>query len=160
MNKKTKQIEKDLTKVREIVSRHSEESGPLIPVLQSAQETFGYLPEHVLQAISTELKVPLSRIYGIVTFYAQFHLKRRGKNIVRCCLGTACYVKGVGEVVSTIRSELKLKAEEDTTPDYKFTLEIARCLGTCFLAPVIMINNDYYGNLSPNKVPGVLNLYR
>ncbi len=159
MKKKKKQVEKDLIKVREIVSKRKEENGPLMPVLQDAQEVFGYLPEHVLQAISRELKVSLSNIYGVVTFYAQFHLKRRGKNIVRCCLGTACYVKGAKEIIGTIKSELKLKPGEDTTPDYRFTLEIARCLGTCFLAPVIMINNDYYGNLSTNKVPGVLSLY-
>jgi len=160
VKKKKKQVQKDSVKVREIVSKYRQESGALIPVLQDAQEAFGYLPEHVLQAISKELKVPLSNIYGVVTFYAQFHLKRRGKNIVRCCLGTACYVKGAKEIIGTIKSELKLKPGEGTTPDYRFTLEIVRCIGTCFLAPVIMINNDYYGNLSPNQVPGVLSLYR
>lgn len=159
MKKKT-QIEKDLEEVKGIVSKHKGKKGSLIPVLQDAQEIFGYLPEHVLQAISKETKIPLSRIYGVVTFYAQFHLKRRGKNIIRCCLGTACYVKGAKEIINTVKSELKLKADEDTTHDYKFTLEIARCLGTCFLAPAIMINNDYYGNLSPNMVPEVLKTYR
>ena len=159
-NEENKQIEKDLKKVREITSKHRGTNGSLMPALQNAQEIFGYLPEHVLEAISAELNVPLSRIYGIVTFYSQFYLTRRGKNIIKCCLGTACYVKGAKEIINTIRTELKLKPNEDTTTDYKFTLEIAMCLGTCFLAPVIMINNDYYGNLSTDKVPGILKLYR
>ena len=156
MKENSNKIEK---KIAKIASKYRSEKGALISVLQDAQEAFGYLPQHVLRAISKELKIPLSEVYGVVTFYAQFYLKRRGRNIIRVCLGTACYVKGAMEIVNTVRSELGLKTGQDTTSDYKFTLEIARCLGTCFLSPAIMINNDYYGNLSPEKVPGILKLY-
>ena len=154
--------EEDIRKVRlsEIILKHIGEKGALIPTLQETQKSFGYLPEHVLHKIANGLRIPLSEIYGVVTFYTQFSLTRRGKNIIKCCMGTACYVKGAEEIVNTIRRELALKEGENTTSDYKFTLETAMCLGTCFLSPVIMVNNDYYGNLSPDKVPGVLKLYR
>jgi NADH-quinone oxidoreductase subunit E len=152
--------EEDIREVNEIILKHRGKKGALIPTLQETQESFGYLPEHVLHAIANGLRIPLSKIYSVVTFYTQFSLARRGKNIIKCCMGTACYVKGAKEIVNTIRRELALKEGENTTGDYKFTLEIAMCLGTCFLSPVIMVNNDYYGNLSPDKVPGVLKLYR
>lgn len=157
MKKSKNKIEKE---IRTIVAKHKEEKGPLIPVLQDAQDAFGYLPEQALRVISKELKIPLSGIYGVVTFYAQFHLERKGENTLKVCMGTACYVKGAPEIVDAIRRELQLQDDENTTSDYKFTLEIARCLGTCFLGPVIMVNDDYYGNLTPDRIPGVLKLYR
>lgn len=151
--------EENIKKVAEIILKYEGKEGALIPVLQDVQEIFNYLPEHALEEVAKGLKVPLSHIYAVITFYTQFYLTRRGKNIIKCCLGTACYVKGAKETASAIRSELKLKEGQNTTDDYKFTLEIARCLGTCFLAPAIMINNDYYGNLLPGQIPKILKLY-
>ncbi len=159
MEKRQSNTKEDIKKINKIILKHEGKSGVLIPVLQEAQEIFGYLPEHVLQAVAKGLNIPPSTVYGVVTFYTQFYLTRRGRNLIKCCLGTACYVKGGKKIIDTIRKELKLKENEDTTADYKFTLETARCIGTCFLAPVILINNDYYGNLSPKEIPGILQLY-
>lgn len=130
----------------------------LIPVLQEAQEIYGYLPKEVLEAISKGLKVPLSAIYGVVTFYAQFYLEKRGRNIVRVCRGTACHVRGGKTVQESVEEFLKLK-EGETTPDYKFTLETVACLGACALSPVMMVNKNYYGKMNKQKAQGILKTY-
>jgi len=146
------------SEVDKILKKYKNEAGSLIAILQEAQEVYGYLPEEVLIYISEQSKIPLSKIYGIVTFYAQFSLIPRGRNTIKICQGTACHVKGVKRVLARLEEVLGIKADQ-STPDLKFTLEIVRCLGTCFLAPVIMINHDYFGKLTPDKVDNILEQY-
>jgi len=131
----------------------------LIGVLQRVQERLGYLPREALVAVGRRARVPLSRIYGIVTFYAQFYTEPRGRHTIRCCRGTACHVKGAQRVIETVERELGIK-EGQTTPDMLFYLETVACLGTCFLAPVMMVDSNYYGVLTPQKIERVLRSYR
>ena len=145
-------------KIDKILEKYEGEAGGLIPILQEVQETCGYLPEGILTYVSERSRVPLSKIYGIVTFYAQFSLVPRGKNTIKICQGTACHVKGGKRVLSKLEKVLGIKAGE-TSSDLKFTLETVRCLGTCFLAPVMMINSDYFGKLTPDRVSSVLGQY-
>lgn len=141
-----------------VFARFRGQKGSLIPVLQAAQEIYGYLPPEVLKSISQELGVPLSKVYGVATFYAQFHLKPRGRNIIRVCLGTACHVRGGAKVFERIREELGI-ADGETTEDLKFTLESVACIGACGLAPVMMINDDTHGRLTPQAVKEILAQY-
>lgn len=145
-------------KIDKILEKYEREAGGLIPILQEVQETCGYLPEGILTYVSERSKVPLSKIYGIVTFYAQFYLVPRGRNTIKICLGTACHVKGAKRVLAKLEEALGIKVG-GTSSDSKFTLEIVRCLGTCFLAPVMMINRDYFGKLTPDKVGKILKQY-
>jgi NADH:ubiquinone oxidoreductase subunit E len=145
----------DLSKVEEILQSHGKEEASLIPVLQQVQEKFGYLPEEVLVAVGRGLNVPLSRIYGVVTFYSQFYLTRRGKHTVKVCRGTACHVKGGKSVINAAKGFLGLE-DGETTADFNFSLETVACLGTCFLAPVMMVDRTYYGKLVAQKVPTIL----
>jgi len=131
----------------------------LIGVLQEVQDRFGYLPRPALEKISRRARLPLSRVYGVVTFYAQFYTEPRGRHTIRCCRGTACHVKGAGRVLDAVKRELGVD-EDETTPDLLFYLETVACVGTCFLAPVMMIDNQYYGMLSPQKVQRILQSYR
>jgi len=131
----------------------------LIGALQEIQAKFGYLPRSALEKISQRTKIPLSRIYGVVTFYAQFYTEPRGRHTILCCRGTACHVKGAPRVIDTVRQELGID-EGESTPDLLFYLETIACLGTCFLAPVMMIDNEYFGNLTPRKVESILRRYR
>ena len=130
--------------------------GSVIPVLQQTQDIFGYLPKEILIRIAKELDVPISQIYGVVTFYAQFHLSPRGKNIIRSCQGTACHVRGAKLVLQAIKDKLGLKEGETTTKDLKFTLETVACIGACGLAPCMMINDDTHGRLTPAKVDDII----
>ena len=134
-------------------------SSNLINLLQEVQEKFGYLPRYALQSISARTKIKLSRIYGVVTFYAQFYLVPRGKHTILCCRGTACHVKGAAQVLSTIERILGIR-DGETTEDMLFYLETLACLGTCFLAPVIMIDDNYYGELTPEKINRIIQSYR
>lgn len=145
-------------KIDKILEKYEREAGGLIPILQEVQETCGYLPEGILTYVSERSRVPLSKIYGIVTFYAQFSLVPRGRNTIKICLGTACHVKGAKRVLAKLEEALGIKVG-GTSSDSKFTLEIVRCLGTCFLAPVMMINRDYFGKLTPDKVGKILKQY-
>jgi len=149
----------DLSGVEEILERHGKEEGPLIPVLQEVQALFRYLPEEALVMIGRRLNIPLSRIYGVVTFYAQFYLTPRGKHVIKSCQGTACHVRGGHSALDALSRELKVNPGE-TTPDLNFTLETVACLGTCFLAPVVMVDNDYYGKLTPKRAVDALKKYR
>lgn len=130
----------------------------LIALLQSAQNTYGFLSEDVIKKISKHLDVSLSEIYGVVTFYSQFYLTKHGKYTIKTCQGTACHVKGSSSVLQILQDELKIKPGE-TTIDLKWTLEVVYCLGTCFLAPVMMINKEYYGRLTSDKVKSILKSY-
>ncbi len=131
----------------------------LIGVLQEIQERVGYLPREALEEVSRRSKTPLSRIYGVVSFYAQFHTEPRGRHTILCCRGTACHVKGAGRVLDAVRRELGID-EGESTPDLMFYLETVACLGTCFLAPVMMIDSEYYGMLTPQKVTAILRNHR
>ena len=148
-----------LQPLREIFSRYSTEQANLIPILQEAQEQYGYLPADILQEIASSMKLSTAKVYGVVTFYTQFHLKPRGKNVIRVCTGTACHVRGGTEVLRAIEQDLGITSG-GTTEDLQFTLETVACIGACGLAPVIMINDDTYGRLSPDKVAGILAGYR
>ncbi|RKX97118.1 NADH-quinone oxidoreductase subunit NuoE family protein [Palaeococcus sp. (in: euryarchaeotes)] len=123
----------------------------LIPLLQKTQENFGYLPREALEEISRYLKVPLTRVYGVATFYAQFRFEPLGKYVVRICHGTACHVNGAVNISQAIKEEVGIE-EGQTTEDGLITLERVACLGCCSLAPVIMINDKVFGKLTPEKV--------
>jgi NADH-quinone oxidoreductase subunit E len=131
----------------------------LMGLLQDIQEEVGYLPVEALETVSRHLKIPLSHIYGVISFYAQFSLTPRGKNIIKMCMGTACHIRGGQMVLDEIRFYLGLNGK-DTTDDRLFSLEVVRCLGTCFLAPVMMIGNKYYGKLTTAKVRKIVKSYQ
>ncbi len=151
--------EKDLARLDEVLADLGSAKGTLIPVLQKAQDIFGYLPRDVLVRISEKMHVPISQVYGVVTFYAQFHLEPRGRNIVRSCQGTACHVRGAKGILKELRDCLGLKGEEVTTKDLNFTLETVACIGCCGLAPVIMVNDETHGRLVPEAIKGILAQY-
>lgn len=140
----------DMAPLDEVLDAYKTERGAVIPVLQKAQEIFGYLPPEVLQHISKRLRVPISQIYGVATFYAQFYLNRRGRHSVRLCDGTACHVRGAAKIISTLERDLNIKAGE-TLPDYRVTLDVVYCLGSCGLAPVAVIDDQVVGRLVPEK---------
>ncbi len=129
-----------------------------MPVLQGAQEIYGYLPIEVQKLVSEHLEVPLEEVYGVSTFYSQFSLNPKGKYKISVCLGTACYVKGSGEVFDKLSECLGIKGGE-CTADGKFSLEACRCIGACGLAPVLTINDDVYGRLVADDIPGILEKY-
>jgi len=149
----------DLDPLDAILSRLGDVTADkLIPMLQEIQGEYGYLPPEVLMEASSRTGIPASRIYGVVTFYEQFHLEPRGRHTIRCCRGTACHVRGGREIIRAVQRELGVE-EGETTEDMKFTFETVACLGTCFLAPVMMVDNDYYGLLTPDKVKKALDSY-
>lgn len=131
----------------------------LIATLHKAQNLYGYLDTDVMELIANTMNIPTAHIWGVATFYHYFNLKPKGKYVISICLGTACYVKGAGEVLDALKDELRIKVGE-TTEDMLFTLQEARCLGACGLAPVIMINDKIYGELTPKKVKDVVAKYR
>ena len=141
----------DMAPLDEVLDEFKDQKGAVIPILQRAQEIYGYLPKEVLEYISKKTGVPQSQIFGVATFYAQFYLKRRGRHIVRQCDGTACHVRGSARIISTIEDELEIKSGE-TTPDYKATYEVVYCLGSCGLAPVAVIDDKVVGNLVSEKM--------
>lgn len=149
---KVKQFKLDLVNIHE-------KSGSLIPLLQSAQDSYGYIPEEAICYISEIVDIPMSEIYGVITFYSQFRLQPLGKYIIKVCEGTACHVNGVKNILRALQNELAISIGE-TTEDGQFTLESVACLGCCSLAPVIMVNDDTYGNLVPGNVSKILKKYR
>ena len=134
------------------------EKGSLMPMMQKAQEIYGYLPIEVQTMISDELHVPLEKIYGVATFYSQFALNPKGRYQISVCLGTACYVKGSGDIYNKLMDLLGIVGGE-CTPDGKFSLDACRCVGACGLAPVMMINDEVYGRLSVDDVEAILAKY-
>ena len=148
-----------LASLDKAVEQHRCTPGALIPVLQIAQGLFGYLPEKALKRISQGLDTSYSEVAGVVSFYSFFSTAPRGKHVVRVCLGTACYVRGGTRILEGIKKKLGI-AEGETTPDRLFSLEIARCFGACGLAPVIMIDQDVYHRVNPNKLDEIFNQYR
>ena len=131
----------------------------LIPLLQKVQEELGYVPEEAIDSISKRTGVPASEVFGILTFYAQFRLKPRGKNLISVCLGTACHVLGATKILEALERHLNIQQGE-TTPDREFTLAEVRCLGSCSLAPVMVVNQDTYGRLTPDKALKIVERYR
>ncbi|MGI6576020.1 MAG: NADH-quinone oxidoreductase subunit NuoE [bacterium] len=148
----------EYARLAELLAKYQGKEGALIPVLQEAQNIFGYLPEPVLVQIAESFRMPLSQVYGVATFYAQFHLKPRGRHVIRVCQGTACHVRGSAKVLERVKKELGIDSGE-TTKDLRFTIEPVACLGACGLAPVMMVNDDTHGRLTPDMVPGILAKY-
>lgn len=142
-----------------IVERYQGQEGALIPVLHQVQETAGCLPEDIQAYVAEKLGIPLSEVYGVVSFYALFSTEPKGKNKISICLGTACYVKGAGQVLSEFEKQLGIKVGE-TTKDGEFTLEGCRCLGACGLAPVLTVNGNVHGRLTAQDVPAIINKYK
>ena len=146
-------------KLLETIEQHRQEKGALMPVMQAAQEIYGYLPLEVQEIISDELHVPVEEVYGVATFYAQFSLNPKGKYKVSVCLGTACYVKGSGDLFNALTEKLGIQSGECTS-DGKYSLEACRCVGACGLAPVMIVNDDVYGRLVVDDLDNILAKYQ
>ena len=141
--------------LKRVISELKDTAGALMPILQHAQEIFGYLPIEVQTMISDETGIPLEKIYGVATFYSQFSLQPKGQYRISVCLGTACYVKGSGDIFKKLEELLGITNGE-CTPDGKFSLDSCRCVGACGLAPVMMIHDEVYGRLTVDEVPTIL----
>lgn len=152
----TKEQEEALKKV---IAENKGQKGALMPVMQQAQDIYGYLPIEVQTMIADGMEVPLEKVYGVATFYSQFALNPKGKYQISVCLGTACYVKGSGDVYAKIEEILGIKGGE-CTPDGKFSLDACRCVGACGLAPVMMVNDEVFGRLKPDDVKGILEQFQ
>ncbi len=146
-------------KLKSIIAEYKGQDGALIPVLHKAQEVYGYLPIEVQTMIADGLNIPLAEVYGVVTFYTQFSLNPKGEYKIGVCLGTACYVKGSGDILEKIKEILSLDVD-GCTPDGKFSLEATRCIGACGLAPVFTVNEDVYGRITPDDVSVILAKYQ
>lgn len=144
--------------LRSMIKEHKGQAGALMPILQKAQEIYGYLPIEVQSIISEETGIPMEKVYGVSTFYAQFSLYPKGKYRISVCLGTACYVKGSGDVFNKLKEILGIE-EGQCTPDGKFSLDACRCIGACGLAPVMTVNDDVYGKLTNDMLKGILDKY-
>ena len=142
-------------KLLEVIEQNKEIPGALLPVLHEAQEIYGYLPIEVQQMVADGLGIPLSEVYGVATFYSRFSLTPKGKHQISVCLGTACYVKGSDKVLEEVEKMLGIKSGE-CTPDGLFSIESCRCVGACGLAPVMMIDEEVYGKLTPAEVHKIL----
>jgi len=145
-------------KLREVINEYKDMDGNLMPILQKAQGIYGYLPIEVQTMIANELTIPLEKVYGVVTFYSQFSLSPKGEYTISVCLGTACYVKGAGDIYDKLKQVLKLD-DGECTPDGKFSLEACRCIGACGLAPVMTINDEVYGRIVADDVESILEKY-
>ena len=147
-----------LEKLKAVIEESRSTPGCLMHILQEAQGIYGYLPLPVQKTIAEGLNISLAEVYGVVTFYSQFSLKPKGKYRISVCLGTACYVKGSGDILQEIKDILKIDVGE-CTPDGKFSLDATRCVGACGLAPVVTINDDVYGRLAKGEIGGILAKY-
>lgn len=152
----TKEQEEALLK---FIEEEKGQKGALIPVLQKAQEIYGYLPIEVQRMVAQGLNVPLQEVYGVATFYSFFSLQPKGKYKISVCLGTACYVKGSGDIHQRLLDRLGIE-DGGCTPDGKFSVEACRCIGACGLAPVLTVNEDVYGRLTVDDVDGILEKYK
>ena len=145
-------------KLLEVIAEHKDQKGALMPIMQKAQEIYGYLPYQVQKIISDETGIPIEKIYGVATFYAQFSMSPKGKYVVSVCLGTACYVKGAGAVLEEVEKQLGI-SDGECTADGKFSIDVCRCVGACGLAPVMTINGEVYGKLTVDKLDEILAKY-
>jgi NADH-quinone oxidoreductase subunit E len=143
-----RRVSHDLSLLDSILGEFHGDKGAVIPILQRAQDAYGYLPREVLAAISRRTKIPISRLYGVATFYAQFRLTRRGRHLLRVCDGTACHVRGAPKCLEAVSNAIGIQPGQ-TSADYKYTLEIVYCLGSCGLSPVALMDNKVYGRLAP-----------
>lgn len=144
--------------LKAVIAEHKGEKGALMPVMQKAQAIYGYLPIEVQRMIADGMDVSVEEVYGIASFYAQFLLNKKGEVAIAVCLGTACYVKGSGDILNEITKEIGIKPGE-TSADGKFSLEATRCIGACGLAPVLTVNDEVYGRLTVKDVPDILAKY-
>lgn len=152
------QADIDLAAIDQVLDDYRDVDGALIPVLQAAQAIYGYLPARAMEKIAEILKVPISQIFGVVTFYSQFRLKPQGKHIIRLCQGTACHVRGAGAILNALEDHLNIYAG-DTTKDGQFTLETVACVGACSLGPVVMIDDETHGRLKSDQLADILAPY-
>ncbi len=143
-------------KVCAIVERHGADPAKLIPILQEVQDEYRYLPEEVMTFVATTLGLSPAKVFGVASFYAHFALVPKGKYVVRLCDGTACHVKGSENILDTLRKKLNLSGKDTTTPDMLFTVETVSCLGACGLAPVVVVNETVYGQMTSEKALGLL----
>ena len=148
----------DLSLLKDVLAEYAHIPGSLITILQKAQEIYGYLPIEVQTIIAEEMDISLEKVYGVVTFYAQFSINPKGKYKISVCLGTACYVKGSGDIYNKLQEKLGIAGGE-ITPDGKFSLDACRCIGACGLAPVLTVNEDVYGRLTVDDVDKILEKY-
>lgn len=148
-----------MDRLDEILKKYKDIEGGLIPVLQEAQGIFGYLPKDALKKIAKHLAIPESQVYGVVTFYAQFSLNPHNKYVIKVCRGTACHVQGAKKIISAISKVTGLKEGKTPPPNSKFTLQTVACVGVCALSPVMMINDSYFGKMTPKKVKTILSQY-
>ncbi|MBQ9692848.1 MAG: NADH-quinone oxidoreductase subunit NuoE [Clostridia bacterium] len=155
----TEQIAAKTEELKAFIAEHKDMPGALMPIMQHAQESFGYLSLENQILIADSLGIPVTEVYGVATFYSQFSLVPKGDNIISVCQGTACYVKGGAQVLAKVEEILKITSNE-TTEDGLFTIQDTRCLGCCGLAPVMTINEDVYGKVTPDMIPGILDKYR
>lgn len=151
----TKEQEEQL---RAVIAELKDDRGSLMPILQKAQDIYGYLPIEVQTMIADECGIPLEKVYGVATFYSQFSLYPKGKYKISVCLGTACYVKGSGDIYAKLQELLGIEGGQ-CTPDGKFSLDACRCIGACGLAPVLTVNDDVYGRLTADEIADVLAKY-
>jgi NADH-quinone oxidoreductase subunit E len=159
VNSAKTEISLDLSPAHEVLkSMAPVSSGQIIPLLQKLQGQYGYLPKEVLLDVCERADLPASRVFGVATFYEQFHLEPQGRHLIRCCRGTACHVKGGQRIIQAIERELGI-GEGETTDDLRFTFQTVACLGTCFLAPVIMVDDEYYGQVSADQITSILDQY-
>ena len=145
-------------KVTRVLQKHRYDKALLVDILQDAQAEIGYLPKEALEEVSRGLEVPQSRVYSVATFFKAFSLKPRGRHLINVCVGTACHVRGAVKVLEKVEQELGVKTGE-TTGDLKFTLETVNCVGSCALGPMVIIGEDYHGEMTPEGVVDVLNQY-
>ena len=148
-----------IKQINEICDRYKDETTPLMMILSDIQKEYGYIPLEVQEIVSQRTGISVAEIYGVVTFYSFFSLKPKGKNVVGCCLGTACYVKGAQQVIDKFSEILGIKPGE-TSEDGLFTLDALRCIGACGIAPAVQINGTVYPKMSVDKVPALIEQYR
>jgi NADH-quinone oxidoreductase subunit E len=145
-------------RVKQVLQKHQHDKSLLVDILQDVQAEIGYLPKEALQETSKGLDVPLSRVYSVATFFKAFSLTPRGRHLINVCLGTACHVRGAVKVLEKIEQELNVKRGQ-TTKDLKFTLETVNCVGACALGPMVIIGEDYHGEMTPEGIVSVLKEY-
>jgi NADH:ubiquinone oxidoreductase subunit E len=148
-----------MSRVDEIITTHKGKPGSLIPVLEEVQGVTGYLPVELQEYIARGLNVPACTVYGVVTFYSFFSMVPKGRHTIKVCMGTACYVRGISEVLNRLQSELKLEVGK-ISDDRRFSLEVVRCLGACGLAPVVVVGNDTHGGVTPDRIVEILDRYQ
>jgi len=149
----------NVANIKAIVAKHNAFRGNLLPVLHEVQAEYGYLPKEALATIATEMNIPLSEVYGTATFYSLFSTSPLGRHVIRLCNSAPCHIEGSRAILQAIKEELDLEPGE-TTEDGQFSLQLTSCLGLCGVAPVIMVDDDVYGNLTPEMIPEILAKYR